>query len=80
MRTGKSQPHHTPCNLFLNAVHLRAVSCLRTAIPSAFFVPTTITSFLPLVTALPEPVTESQTLAERRPYRKLGIGEWQNQS
>ena len=40
------------CNLFLNAVYLLAVSCRRTAMPNAFFVPTRTTSFFPLVTAV----------------------------
>ena len=40
------------CSLFLNAVYLLAVSCRRTAMPNAFFVPTRMTNFFPLVTAV----------------------------
>jgi hypothetical protein len=39
-------------NLPLNAEYLWLVSCRRTAMPNAFFVPTRITSFFPLVTAV----------------------------
>jgi hypothetical protein len=44
--------NHTSASLFRNAVYLRLVSCRRTAIPNAFFVPTRTTSFLPRVTAV----------------------------
>ena len=45
----RSQPF-CPSSRLRNAVHLWLVSCLRTAIPNAFFVPTRITSRFPLVT------------------------------
>ncbi len=38
-----------PRNLPFSAVYRFAVSCLRTAMPSAFFVPTRMTSFFPRV-------------------------------
>jgi len=42
-----------PCwSRFLNAVYLWLVSCRRTAIPNAFFVPSRTISFFPLVTAV----------------------------
>jgi hypothetical protein len=43
---------YNSCNLFLNAVNLRAVSCRRTAMPSAFLDPTRITNLFPRVTAV----------------------------
>jgi hypothetical protein len=39
-------------SLFLNAEYLSPVSCRRTAMPNAFFDPTSTTSFFPLVTAV----------------------------
>ena len=48
----KVQVPFDSCNLFRNAVYLCPVSCRRTAIPNAFFVPTSTTNLLPLVTAV----------------------------
>ena len=46
---GQVEGRNVPSSLLFNIPHRRLVSCLHIAIPNAFFMPTRITSRLPLV-------------------------------